>query len=149
MSKAQSFLTTIREATDVVVAFHNPGYYTENVGFYKNADIIYFELWNLPSDNRLVRSRHIADNYIDLWNRTSVLNRSKLTPFNLSKKRVGYERVRLGRVYIPESVWMDLKIYDPRTDQKMYMAALNLLFLQHSVGIVGMRKASDIYAMKH
>ena len=135
MSKAGFFLSLCEDHL-VTVALHDPVSSSKN--HYTNADFFGFELWDVPSSDPIVADHRIAKNYVGLFNNLAVIDKKDIRKYNSTKQRIGFERARVEKVYIPDNVWTRLKINNPREDQKIILQCLYLLFKNYGVRIVGM-----------
>jgi len=147
MSKARFFLSLCEEHL-VTVALHDPGSPFKN-NYYTNADIFGFELWDVPSSDPIVADHKIAKNYVGLFNNlVSEIDKKDICKYNSTKQRIGLERARVEKIYIPDNVWIKLKIDKPRKDQKILLQCLYLLFKNYGVRIIGindMRKIDSLW----
>ena len=137
MTKSSLFLSLCEEYL-VTVALHDPGH-IENGEYYVNAHIFGFELWNVPSTDSIVKDNRIVKSYVGLYNNMAVIDKKEILKYNPTKRRIFIERSRAERVYIADKVWNDLKISEPRKDQKLLLQCLYILYKLHKVRIFGMQ----------
>jgi hypothetical protein len=142
MTKAQALLSFLEEYK-VIVALHNPGS-PEQKEYYVNTHIFNFELWDVPSDDPIVSESKVAKSYVGLFNNAIVIDKKAIRKFNSSKERISIERNNAAKIYIPDSVWNQLKISKPRDDQKLLLQCLNILFKLYGVRIFGMEDFNNI-----
>lgn len=142
VSKAQYFISLCEERL-VTVALHDPGSKEDN-GYYSNADIFGFELWDVPYEDSIIKGKRISKNYVGLFNNMIPILKKDIRKYNLSKQRIGFERSRVERIYIPDKVWSQLKITNPRADQKLLMQCLYILYKSHNVRIAAMQDMATI-----
>jgi hypothetical protein len=142
MTKARSFLSLCEDYT-VTVALHDPGHIEDNE-YYANAHIFGFELWGVPSIDPIVSKNRVVKSYVGLFNNMVVISKKDIRKYNLTKQRIFIERSRAERVYIPDKVWKDLNISEPRKDQKLLLQCLYILYKSYKVRIFGMQDFSNI-----
>jgi hypothetical protein len=137
MTKAQTLLLSLNEERIITVALHNPVSKNSDGEYYTNADIFGFELWDVPYNDTVIKGKRISTNYAGLFNNLTPISKKEIKKYNSSKQRISFERARVEKVFIPDKVWNQLKIYHPRSDQKIFMQCLYLLFKNYNVRIVG------------
>lgn len=140
MSKASSFLSSLQEERSIRIALHDPG-----TSFYRNAVVLYFELWDVPSTDPVLNDRREAKSYVGLFQNMQVIHKRKVLKYNSTKQRIGLERDRFSRIFIPDSVWKKVHILEPREDQKIFMQCVYLLYEKYGVRILGME---DMYKIR-
>lgn len=143
MSKALQLLSLL-EGHSVTVALHDFGVPTTKGKQFINTDIFGFELWDVPSEDPIVADNKVAKNYVSLFSNLTVIEKKEIRKYNATKQRIGLERSRVEKVYIPDSVWSRLKISSPNADQKLFMQCLYILYKSYNVRIVGMSEMNRI-----
>jgi len=110
MSRAKAFLHFL-EGYTITVALHNPGS-PDQKEYYVNTHIFNFELWDVPSEDPIVKGNRKVTSYIGLFNNIAVINKKDIRKYNSTKQRISIERSTAEKIYIPDSVWVRLKIWD-------------------------------------
>lgn len=146
MTKSEILLNVLEKRV-VNVAWHDPGFFGRD-GYYENAHIFYFETWEVPGNDDLVKDLYKARSYISLWKNLRAIEKSEVTKYNFTKRRISYQLEQLKRVFIPKSVWSELGVKYPGGDQIIFLQALYLLQKQHNIGLVTLPTHKAVSLMK-
>lgn len=141
MNKAQAFLS-LCEGSLVTVALHNPGVPKEV--YYENTHIFGFELWDVPREDEIVSGNRLAKSYVGLYENLATIDKKAIREYNSTKQRISIERSTAEKIFIPDNVWIKLKIHKPREDQKLFLQCLNILYSKHKVRLAGMEDFNNI-----
>lgn len=139
-----NLIISMCEIRNITVALHDPGIFE---GFYSNADIFGFELWDVPTIDPLLNGKKIASNYTSLFSNLAVIHKKDIRKHNDSKQRIGIEIRRLKEVYLPDNIWGRVNIETPRKDQILFMQCLYILFKEYGVKLIGMEERHNVHLM--